>query len=74
MTNNIINIIDSGLDIVSDVLQKIINIIVNIKHIGISYILVYFWNVTGLIKADNPNINNKLLKLLPITFPNAISE
>ena len=72
--NRINNIIASCLEIPVPVLQKYISNPVTNKHIGISYILVSFWNVTGLIKADNPNINNKLLKLLPITFPYAISD
>ena len=67
-------IIASVLDIPSPVLQRVIKIIVKVKHKGISISLVSFWNFTGLITVDNPKINNRLHTLLPITFPIAISE
>ena len=50
------------------------NISVNIIDIGFSILIVSFWNFTGLIIADSPNISNKLHTLLPITFPIDMSE
>ena len=41
---------------------------------GFSTNWVCLLNVTGLIIADNPNINSKLQILLPIIFPTDMSE
>ena len=43
-------------------------------HIGFSISLVSLWNFTGLIVVDNTSINNKLFKLIPITFPITIYD